>query len=281
MPELPEVETVCRGMEQAVKGRVITRVDVRREGLRVPFPPALKDSLTGRTVKDLGRRAKYILADMDDGAVLIFHLGMAGRIGLVPPGRDYVPQKHDHLILGFDDGSLLVFNDARRFGVVALARRTDLQSHRMLSGLGPEPLEPGFSGATLSQSLKNRKTSVKAALMDQRVVAGLGNIYVCEALFMAGIDPQRPACSLSAADAGSLAQAIRDVLERAILAGGSTLRDYRRTDGELGYFQHQFAVYDRAGAACPGCVCDVSRTGGIGKITQGGRSTYYCPERQR
>lgn len=280
MPELPEVETIRRGMEQVLKGRTITAVDQRRADLRVPFPAGLARVLTGRRVVTLGRRAKYILMRLDDGNVVIIHLGMSGRILLVPSGRAYQPEKHDHLVLSFDDDSKMVFNDARRFGMVMLAKESEIESHSAFKNLGPEPLGNEFSGRILFDCLRNKKTSIKAALMDQRVVAGLGNIYVCEALFHAGIDPRRIAATIGETESEKLAQAIRKVLNDAIAAGGSTLRDYRHADGELGYFQHHFAVYDREGKPCPGCSCDISKSGGIQKITQGGRSTYFCPVKQ-
>ncbi|MCB9990524.1 MAG: bifunctional DNA-formamidopyrimidine glycosylase/DNA-(apurinic or apyrimidinic site) lyase [Rhodospirillales bacterium] len=281
MPELPEVETVCRGMEKALKDRVVDSVILRRAGLRVPFPADLKQSLEGHRALHFGRRAKYILIRFDHGKVVILHLGMSGRVNLIAPGQDYDVQKHDHLLFGFDDGSRMAFNDARRFGMVMLSDEQDLDAHPSFAGLGPEPLDNAFSSPVLSAALAGKKTPVKIALLDQRVVAGLGNIYVSEALFMAGILPQRPAGSLSEIECETLVQAIRTVLDKAIAAGGSTLKDYRRADGELGYFQHQFSVYDRAGKACPGCSCNVSRTGGIEKITQGGRSTYFCARKQK
>lgn len=280
MPELPEVETIRRGMEKTLKNRVIKNVMVRRDGLRVPFPENLKQELEGRRIDHFSRRAKYILMRLDNGRTVILHLGMSGRILLVVPGKPHTPQKHDHLILEFDDGAQMIFNDPRRFGMVMLASDNELAAHPAFASLGAEPLDNNFSGPVLADSLKQKKTAIKTALMDQRVVAGLGNIYVSEALFYAGINPERAAGSLSVAETESLARAIRTVLQKAIEAGGSTLRDHRQANGDLGYFQHQFAVYDRAGMACPGCACDVSRTGGIVKIVQGGRATYYCPRRQ-
>ncbi len=281
MPELPEVETVCRGMEKALKGRIITNVNQRRKNLRVPFPANLSRKLEGQKVEQLGRRAKYILLGLTNQKTMILHLGMSGRILLVPPNQDYEIQKHDHLILSFDDDSKVVFNDARRFGMVMLASENELEGHKAFKALGPEPLGNNFSSLVLFEALKNKKTSIKAALMDQRVVAGLGNIYVCEALFYAGIDPARIAASITEKESNKLVQVIRDVLDKAIKAGGSTLKDYHKADGTLGYFQYQFAVYDREGQACPGCICDVSKIGGVKKITQGGRSTYYCSQKQK
>ncbi|MCB9987778.1 MAG: bifunctional DNA-formamidopyrimidine glycosylase/DNA-(apurinic or apyrimidinic site) lyase [Rhodospirillales bacterium] len=281
MPELPEVETVMRGMAPVVTGRQIAQVDQRRAGLRVPFPDRLPEILTGKTVNRLSRRAKYILAHLDGGRVLVLHLGMSGRVLLPAPGEDYTPEKHDHLILTFDNGARLVFRDPRRFGMVLLLEENTWSDHKAFAGLGPEPLGNDFSAPVLAAALAGRQTPIKTALLDQRHVAGLGNIYVCEALFQAGIDPERPAANIKPDEAEALVVAIRDVLGRAIAAGGSSLKDYRQADGHLGYFQHQFAVYGRAGEPCPGCTCDVSKTKGVRQIRQAGRSSFYCPEKQK
>jgi formamidopyrimidine-DNA glycosylase len=281
MPELPEVETVCRGMDKAIRGRRIVEAKIHREGLRVPFPPGLARKLAGREVLKCRRRAKYIVVDLDRDLALIIHLGMSGQIFLVPPGQAFTPRKHDHLVLTFDNGSILAFNDARRFGIVLLLTREEFKTHNTFRALGPEPLERGFNGKVLAETLKGRKSDIKAALMDQRTVAGLGNIYVSEALFYAGISPRRQAGTVRGDTALKLAAAIKKVLQAAIKAGGSTLKDYRQADGELGYFQHSFAVYGREGKACPGCTCQVSRTDGIEKIVQAGRSTYFCPRKQK
>ncbi|WP_158047910.1 bifunctional DNA-formamidopyrimidine glycosylase/DNA-(apurinic or apyrimidinic site) lyase [Skermanella pratensis] len=279
MPELPEVETVCRGLALKMEGRVLAKVEQRRPNLRIPFPERMVERLTGRRVATIRRRAKYILIHLDDGQVLIVHLGMSGRMtigrGLGPP----LP--HDHVLLTTDDGSEVRFNDARRFGLMALTGEDELDRHPLLASLGPEPLGNGFDARTLSDALRSRITPIKAALLDQTVVAGLGNIYVCEALFRSGISPRRIAATVAGRRAERLVPAIREVLVRAIEAGGSTLRDYVQSSGELGYFQHQFAVYDREGRACPGCTCDIGRTGGVQRIVQANRSTFYCPRRQR
>ncbi len=279
MPELPEVETVCRGLGVRLVGRRLVRVDQRRPGLRQPFPEDMPARLTGRRVTAIRRRAKYLLMSLDDGWAVILHLGMSGRLVIsdapgAPPGR------HDHVILETDDGAVVMFNDARRFGLMTLSLETGLAAHPLLAGLGPEPLAPGFTPKALSARLAGRATPIKTALLDQTVVAGLGNIYVAEALFHAGISPLRPAASVAGPPAARLVPAIRRVLKAAIAAGGSSLRDYVQTSGELGYFQHQFAVYDRAGLPCPGCHCAVAETGGIQRLTQANRSTYYCPRRQ-
>lgn len=280
MPELPEVETVCRGLRLAVAGRRIERADVRAAGLRAPFPEKLKSRLAGRRVTDCTRRAKYVLLELDDGNVLVIHLGMSGRAMLHDKDVSYKPEKHDHLVLTFDNGLRVALNDARRFGTVLLIAKDELDRHKAFSPLGPEPLERGFTGATLAAALHGKKTPIKAALLDQRVVAGLGNIYVSEALFDAGINPLRRAGSLSGAEAATLCRSIKKVLKSAVAAGGSTLRDYKRPDGELGYFQHSFSVYGKEGKGCRGCDCQSAKTGGIKRIVQGGRSTFYCSRRQ-
>lgn len=273
MPELPEVETICRALAPALEGRRVAGVFTGRFGLRMPFPHGLARKLAGRRILTCRRRAKYILLDLDDGARLALHLGMSGRI-LIVAGQHYKRQKHDHLILTLEGGDRIVLNDPRRFGMVFFV------TGETLTGIGPEPLENEFHAEGLLRSLKGRKTTIKNALLDQRIVAGLGNIYVCEALFHAGIDPRRAAGSLTADEAKRLVKSIRKVLCAALKAGGSTLKDYRKADGETGYFQHEFSVYGRGGARCPGCDCDTKRTGGIRRIVQGGRSTFYCPGRQ-
>ena len=270
MPELPEVETVCRGLAPVLAGHVIVRVDLHRKDLRKPFPKALKKIVEGAKVTHITRRAKYILMHLDNGYVLVIHLGMSGRIVFHP--RDYKPQTHDHFILHMKNGQQIVLNDPRRFGVVDLVAEGDLESHALFSHLGPEPLSNGFSGPVLAAALKGRKTAIKQAIMDQRIVVGVGNIYACEALFMAGISPLKQAGLVKPDQAEALAAAVKKVLQKAIKAGGSTLRDHRQANGELGYFQHSFSVYDREGRVC-------SRCGGdrlIKRIVQGGRSTFYC-----
>ena len=280
MPELPEVETVMRGMDEVLTGRRIISVNQRRKDLRVPFPKDLKSSLEGALIRDMKRRAKYIVMNLDNDLSVILHLGMSGRINLSEDADSYQIQKHDHLILILDDGSLMSFNDARRFGMVMISNQNNIESHPSFKKLGPEPFDNKFSAPVLYDSLKEKKTTFKAALMDQRIVAGLGNIYVCESLFYAGIDPQRLCRSITKNESELLVKAIRDVLQKAIEAGGSTLKDFRHADGELGYFQHNFAVYDREGETCPECNCELNKTGGVKKMTQNGRSTYYCSVKQ-
>lgn len=281
MPELPEVETVMRGMEAALCGGRIARVDVRRKDLRVPFPKDLAKKLEGRTMAQFSRRAKYVLVRLDDGQVLVIHLGMSGRIQLVGSKESFSPDKHDHLVVTMQDGRRFALNDARRFGVVLLLPEDKIESHASFQSLGPEPLGNGFDAAYLEKKLKGRKTAVKVAIMDQRIVVGVGNIYACEALYQAGIDPRRAAGAVTRAELDRLVPAIRDVLARAIAAGGSTLRDYKQADGELGYFQHEFKVYGREGEPCPARGCGCKKTGGVQRMVQGGRSTFFCPVRQR
>ena len=289
MPELPEVETVRRGLTAVMEGRRITSVDVRRRDLRIPVPEDFAEALVGRTVVRLGRRAKYLVIEFDDGTVLLAHLGMSGRMLIDHPefgdageiGR-YAHEAgagaaHEHIVFEVGNGTLIRFRDPRRFGLMALTRTEDLATHKLLAGLGPEPTGPEFTGAVLAAALAGKKTPIKAALLDQRVVAGLGNIYVCESLFQAGISPRRLAASVQGKRAARLVEAIHDVLDKAIEAGGSTLRDHVAPDGEIGYFQHSFQVYDREGVPCPGCTC----RGVVQRMVQSGRSTFYCPTRQR
>ena len=282
MPELPEVETVIRGLRPRLEGARLARVTQRRADLRFPLPERFVTRLEGRRVTRIGRRAKYILAYLDDGQVLLCHLGMSGRLILSAPGEaNGAPGPHDHVVLTTEHGDELRFNDARRFGFMDLVAAERLKEHRLLADLGPEPLGNAFSGPVLARGLAGKRTPIKAALLDQRVVAGLGNIYVSESLFFAGISPRRMARSVQGARAERLAAAIREVLMRAIEAGGSSLRDYVQASGELGYFQHEWAVYGREGQPCPGCICDPLGTGGIRRIVQSNRATFYCGTRQR
>ena len=280
MPELPEVETVRRGLESVLRGRRLVRVSARRADLRIPLPPDLARRLTGRRVESLGRRGKYLLMRTEAGDVLIAHLGMSGRFTVFDPPAPPLAA-HDHVVFVTDAGTEVRFNDRRRFGMMALAEAGAVAGHPLLAGLGPEPLEPGFDGAALATRLEGRSGPIKTVLMNQAVVAGLGNIYVSEALFRAGISPRRKASSLKGRRAARLAEALVRVLEAAIAAGGSSLSDHRRPSGELGYFQHQFAVYGRAGEPCPGCDCALERSGGVRRIVQAGRSTFFCGARQR
>ena len=299
MPELPEVETVRRGLQPAMEGAKIVHAEARRKDLRFPFQKDFVARLEGQTVTGLGRRAKYLLADLASGDVLLMHLGMSGSFRVVAgdsksaPGKFHHPRNedraHDHVVFHMSSGATVIFNDPRRFGYMKIFARNRIEDEPLLQGLGPEPLGNEFDAAMLARACANRKTSLKAALLDQRVVAGLGNIYVCEALFRAHLSPRRLAATLATKKtkgtpggeptdhAKRLVGAIHAVLNQAIKAGGSSLRDHRQTSGELGYFQHSFQVYDREGEKCqsPGC-------GGIVKrFTQNGRSTFWCPKCQR
>jgi formamidopyrimidine-DNA glycosylase len=283
VPELPEVETVRRGLIPVMEGRTILSAEVNRPDLRWPFPDRLAERLTGARVGLLQRRSKYLLADLSTAETLIVHLGMSGRLlisGDLPGGFHHAvptPAKHDHVVLTMEGGATVTFNDARRFGMMDLAPTARVEEHWLLAGIGPEPLGNAFDEAWLVSRLRGRAAPIKTALLDQRLVAGLGNIYVCEALWRARISPRRPAGRISAARAAALVPVIRETLEDAIAAGGSSLRDYRQADGELGYFQHAFRVYGREGQPCrrEGCA------GTIRRIVQSGRSTSWCPACQR
>ncbi|WP_296476399.1 bifunctional DNA-formamidopyrimidine glycosylase/DNA-(apurinic or apyrimidinic site) lyase [Roseinatronobacter sp.] len=287
MPELPEVETVRRGLLPAMEGQRILQAELRREGLRWPFPTDMAKRLTGAGIMHLRRRSKYILADLDTGESLIIHLGMSGRMVISGLKATHVPgqfhfihpavEKHDHVLFHMANGARVTFNDPRRFGAMDLCATRNLGAHPLLANIGPEPLSNEFHSDYLADRLKGRKTPIKAALLDQRIVAGLGNIYVCEALFRAGISPLRAAGRIGAGRIERLTDTIRATLRDAIEAGGSSLRDYRQADGELGYFQHSFQVYGREGAPCvtDGCPQIVRRA------VQSGRSSFYCATCQR
>lgn len=287
MPELPEVETVRRGLAPALEGRRLVRVEARRPDLRFPLPERFVERLAGARVLGLGRRAKYLLIALDTGETLISHLGMSGRYNVEGPAGGARPgdfyyaappdPAHTHVVFTTDAGVEVAYNDPRRFGYMDLASTGALEETSHFKGMGPEPLGNGFSGGYLLSAFARRKQNVKATLLDQRVVAGLGNIYVCEALHAAGIAPARAAGRIGAARLDALAGEIRTVLEAAIAAGGSSLRDFANAEGALGYFQHRFKVYDREGEPCPRANCG----GVIRRIVQGGRSTFYCPKCQR
>jgi formamidopyrimidine-DNA glycosylase len=276
VPELPEVETVKRGLAPIFEGRLFTYVETRRGDLRVPFPEDFENRLRGRRVCKLWRRAKYILADLEGGDTLVIHLGMSGRI-TVYRKPEVAIGKHDHVIFDTDAPARIVFTDHRRFGLMTIIETANVESHRLFCDLGVEPLSRQFDVAYLKRVLKGKKTPIKSALLDQRVIAGLGNIYVCEALWRARISPKRQASKVKSESIALLAPAIKQVLREAVQAGGSTLRDHRQTNGELGYFQKAFAVYDRESESClrQGC------KGTIKRIVQSGRSSFYCPKCQR
>jgi formamidopyrimidine-DNA glycosylase len=293
MPELPEVETVRRGLQPAMEGSKILKAEARRKDLRFPFQKDFIARLQGQTVTGLGRRAKYLMADLGSGDVLLMHLGMSGSFRVVKdeksktPGEFHQPRNedraHDHVVFHMSSGSSVIFNDPRRFGYMKIIARKALEEEPLLKGLGPEPLGNEFDAAMLAGSCAGKKTSLKAALLDQRVVAGLGNIYVCEALFRSHLSPKRQASTLAdkkeqpTDHAKRLVTSIHAVLNQAIKAGGSSLRDHRQTSGELGYFQHSFQVYDREGEKCQTTGCD----GVVKRFTQNGRSTFWCPKCQK
>jgi formamidopyrimidine-DNA glycosylase len=301
MPELPEVETVRRGLQPVMEGSQIVKAEARRKDLRFPFQKDFVARLEGQTVTGLGRRAKYLMADLASGDVLLMHLGMSGSFRVInddepkAPGKFYHPRAddraHDHVVFHMSSGAAVVFNDPRRFGYMKIIARGAIDDEPLLKGLGPEPLGNEFDAAMLAHSCANKKTSLKAALLDQRVVAGLGNIYVCEALYRSHLSPRRLAATLATKagprkgvaggeptdHARRLVTAIHAVLNQAIKAGGSSLRDHRQTSGELGYFQHSFAVYDREGEKCQTAGC----SGIVRRFTQNGRSTFWCPKCQK
>jgi formamidopyrimidine-DNA glycosylase len=283
MPELPEVETVRTGLAPVMEGQVIAKAHVNRPDLRWPFPERMAERLTGTRVERLRRRSKYILADLDREETLLIHLGMSGRMTVSgdPLGRfvhDHpMPEKHDHVVFDMANGARVTFNDPRRFGAMDLMATLEADRHPLLAALGPEPLGNAFNEAYFTAAVKTRRTPVKAALLDQKLVAGLGNIYVCEALYRARIAPIRRADRIGLPRLAALVPIIRAVLDEAIAAGGSSLKDYRQADGELGYFQHSFDVYGREGQPCrtPGCGGTIRRT------VQSGRSSFHCPQCQR
>jgi formamidopyrimidine-DNA glycosylase len=294
MPELPEVETVRRGLEPILVGNAFAHVEQRRPDLRFPLPKHFGERLSGRTVEALDRRAKYLLARLDNGEVLVMHLGMTGSFSVdhangerEAPGRFAHPRaktpKHEHVVFHLGDGTAVRYSDARRVGLMDLVPAKSLESHALFKSLGVEPLSTAFTPEWFAGRLKGKATSIKAALVDQRLIAGLGNIYACEALFRARISPIRLAGSLATKSGkptpktNALVAAVKAVLEDAIKAGGSSLRDYKRADGSLGEFQHRFKVYGREGKKCltKGC------SGAVRRIVQGGRSTFYCPACQR
>src|SRR5580704_15775732 len=293
MPELPEVETVRRGLQPAMEGAKIVKAEVRRKDLRFPFQKDFVARLEGQIVTGLGRRAKYLMADLSSGDVLVMHLGMSGSFRVVNDDHGHTPgqfhrlrtedRAHDHVVFHMSSGAAIIFNDPRRFGYMKVIGRRAIEEEPLLRDLGPEPLGNEFDADMLARACANKKTSLKAALLDQRVVAGLGNIYVCEALFRAHLSPRRLAATLATKKgettehAGRLVDAIHDVLNQAIKAGGSSLRDHRQTNGELGYFQHAFQVYDREGEKCQSKGCG----GIVRRFVQNGRSTFWCPKCQK
>jgi formamidopyrimidine-DNA glycosylase len=293
MPELPEVETVRRGLAPVMEKKRILHADIRRANLRFAFPEKFTERLTGRSITALGRRAKYLMADLDDGEVLIMHLGMTGRFIIEAGAKLSAPGEftqeitrhtaHDHVVFHMEGGARITYNDVRRFGFMVLVPRADIETHQLTRDIGIEPLGNGLNADVLAELFAGKATPLKAALLDQKLIAGLGNIYVCEALFRAGLSPLRAAGTIAGPSPKArlqrevLVQVIRTVLEEAIEAGGSTLRDFTHADGSLGYFQHRFKVYDREGEPCPNPAC----SGVVERIVQSGRSTFFCASCQR
>lgn len=279
MPELPEVETVRRGLIPRLVGRRIVRLQQQRRDLRVPLPAKFAERLEGRSVRAIDRRAKYLLIRLDDGHTLIAHLGMSGRMTLHDraSAADHPFEKHDHVVIETDEGWQVRFNDARRFGLMLMVADEKLASHKLFKDLGPEPLDDSFDGAALALRLEGRRTPIKAALLDQKTLVGVGNIYACEALFLSGISPRRSSHTVKGERADRLVASIKQVLLRSIDDGGSTLRDHVQPGGELGYFQTRFNVYDREGAICAKHDCGRA----VRRLVQAGRSTFYCAGCQR
>jgi len=284
MPELPEVETVRRGLDAVMTGRRLGHVTVNRFDLRRRLPADFAARLAGRTVTAVGRRGKYLLIHFEDGGVLLIHLGMSGRMVIDPAGAPTGDRaapghrgRHEHVVFEVGNGTIVRFSDPRRFGLMALADGDALEVHPLLAHLGPEPVGEDFTGAVLAARLEGKRTPIKAAMLDQTVVAGLGNIYVCESLFAAGLSPRRIAATVQGGRATRLADAVRSVLADAIAAGGATLRDHVAPTGEIGYFQHWFKVYGRTGEPCPNAGCDAA----IRRIVQSARSTFHCSRCQR
>jgi formamidopyrimidine-DNA glycosylase len=276
MPELPEVETVCRGIRPSLKGRLIKNVLVRNRSLRQKIPADFEKTIKGKTVESVVRRAKYIVINLSGNWSILWHLGMSGRVSVVfQPKPEF--QKHDHVAFEIEGETWVIYNDTRRFGLMLLLKTDELETHKLLKDIGPEPLSNQFHAPVLQANLAGKKTPIKQALLDQRVVAGVGNIYACEALFMSKINPKTPSSEVSLKKLEELCVAIREVLLAAIEAGGSTLKDHAQVDGELGYFQHSFKVYGRVGESCVSKNCKDT----IAKTTQAGRSTFYCPNCQK
>jgi formamidopyrimidine-DNA glycosylase len=283
MPELPEVETVMRGLSPALKNQQIVALEIRSKSLRIPIPSAKIKKLLSKKIIRLRRRAKYILIDFSGGMTLVAHLGMTGSFTIFPPSRhkEIKLDRHDHIILTTDKNDKIIYRDPRRFGMIDVFKTEEIDIYPALRNLGYEPLDKNFTAKHLHEKLKGRSIAIKPAIMDQKLVVGVGNIYASEALYLSGIDPRTPAGEISLKKLETLTEKIKDILSRAIKSGGSTLRDYRSTGGEMGYFQFQFSVYDREGEACAGCTCSLKRTGGIQRIVQAGRSTFYCPTKQK
>jgi formamidopyrimidine-DNA glycosylase len=283
MPELPEVETVMQGLIPFLHHQKIVSITVRSPSLRIPIPKQKLQSLIGVKVDSLVRRAKYILAHFENGKTAIIHLGMTGSFAVYPPAKhkNIILDRHDHIVMVTDKNDKIIFRDPRRFGMVDVIKTDTLSSYKAIEKLGVEPLGDEFNTITLKEKLSSRRIAIKVAIMDQSVVVGVGNIYASEALYLSSIDPTTPANLIDDKKLKILVNNIKKILKAAIESGGSTLRDYRHVGGETGYFQFHFSVYDRVGEACPDCTCSLKKTGGIQRIIQGGRSTFYCATRQK
>lgn len=283
MPELPEVETVMQGLTPFLMSRKITAMDVRSPKLRIPIPKQKLKSFIGASVTGVERRAKYIFIHFNNNKTIIVHLGMTGSFSVYPPQRyaEIDMDRHDHLVMTTDKNVKIIYRDPRRFGMVDVVGTDDISSYKAIKILGPEPLEDAFTSRVLAEKIKNKKTPIKVAIMDQAIVVGVGNIYASEALFLSAINPTTPACDVSDKKLSLLVDKIKFILNAAIQSGGSTLRDYRRVGGETGYFQFNFSVYDREGEACVTCKSSLKKSGGIQRIVQAGRSTFYCATCQK
>jgi formamidopyrimidine-DNA glycosylase len=283
MPELPEVETVMQGLIPFLHQRKIISFNVRSPSLRIPIPAKKLSALIGKNITSLVRRAKYILIEFEPNKTVIAHLGMTGSFTVYQPHKhkDIVLDRHDHIVITTDQNDIIVFRDPRRFGIIDVVQTDELSVYKPLQKLGVEPLEKAFSTKVLKEKLCSRHIAIKTAIMDQSVVVGVGNIYASEALYLSSINPMKPANQVTEKELKNLVTNIKKILRAAIQSGGSTLRDYRHVGGESGYFQFNFSVYDKAGESCPNCICAIKRTGGIQRIIQGGRSTFYCPTKQK
>lgn len=277
MPELPEVETIKTAVEKSIGKTNIIKVSINNKNLREKIPDDFVAKVEGTEIISYQRRAKYILIGLNNGLTIIWHLGMSGKVKISDKTPELV--KHDHVVIETERGTI-VYNDARRFGLLTYCPTVELSVHHLLKRIGPEPFDKSFNAAYLAGKFKNKKIPVKVALLDQSIVTGIGNIYASEALFAAGISPLREAGSLSEKECGILIEKVIETLNNAIAAGGSTLKDYQKPDGSLGYFQNQHCVYNKTGQKCPGCICDIDKSGGIRKIIQAGRSSFYCPVKQ-
>ena len=283
MPELPEVETVMRGLEPALSGKRFAKIDVYSPALRIPIPRSKILSLIGIKIRNLERRAKYILIHFENQKTMVVHLGMTGSFTIltISEFKKFIRDRHDHIVFATSSKHMIVFRDPRRFGMIDVIDQGDILSYKPLANLGPEPLENSFTADVLAKAIATRSSPIKPVLMDQKIVVGVGNIYASEALYMSGISPLQPANNIPLKKLKLLVQNIKKILSAAIDSGGSTLRDYRNAKGELGYFQFQFSVDDKEGDACTNCTCNLSKTGGILRIMQAGRSTFFCATRQK